>query len=35
MAALPIAGTVDDWTGPLKPSTEVYFHLAIMKDSRR
>jgi L-fuculose-phosphate aldolase len=32
LASLPIAGTVDDWTGPLKPSTEVYFHLAIMKD---
>jgi L-fuculose-phosphate aldolase len=32
MASLPIDGTVEDWTGPLKPSTEVYFHLAIMKD---
>ncbi len=32
MASLPIAGSVDDWTGPLKPSTEVYFHHAIMRD---
>jgi L-fuculose-phosphate aldolase len=31
LATLPIAGTVEDWQGPLKPSTEVYFHLAILK----
>jgi L-fuculose-phosphate aldolase len=31
MASLPISGTVNDWTGPLKPSTEVYFHHAIMQ----
>ncbi len=31
LASLPISGTVDDWEGPLKPSTEVHFHLAIMK----
>jgi L-fuculose-phosphate aldolase len=32
MAAIPLSGTVDDWAGPLKPSTECYFHLAIMQN---
>jgi L-fuculose-phosphate aldolase len=32
IASIPVAGTVDDWEGPLKPSTECHFHLRIMKD---
>jgi L-fuculose-phosphate aldolase len=32
IASIPIKGSVDDWEGPLKPSTEVYFHHAIIKD---
>jgi L-fuculose-phosphate aldolase len=31
LASLPLNGTVNDWSGPLKPSTEVYFHLAILQ----
>jgi L-fuculose-phosphate aldolase len=32
IAAIPVDGTVDDWEGPLKPSTECHFHLRIMKE---
>ncbi len=32
IATIPVNGTVDDWEGPFKPSTECHFHLRIMKE---